>query len=81
LYWFTAKFLKNKGNSQPKYHRPTPHSAKWQGEMALFMDFFRIKTGIDWEDRVIKMNTMPSSYFQYTPPVRLHPFFLEIRVE
>ncbi|KAH6890480.1 hypothetical protein B0T10DRAFT_605968 [Thelonectria olida] len=68
LYWFTAKFLKNKGNSQPKYHRPSPHSGKWRAEMDLFMDFFRIKTGIDWEDRVIKMKTMPSSYFQYTPP-------------
>lgn len=35
------------------------------------MEFFRIKTGVDWEDRVIKMETMPTSFFQYAPPVSL----------
>lgn len=33
------------------------------------MEFFRIKTGIEWEDRVLKEKTMPDSYFQYSPPV------------
>lgn len=37
--------------------------------MNHFMEFFRIKTGIDWEDRVIKEKTMPTSFFQYAPPV------------
>jgi hypothetical protein len=44
--------------------------------MDLFMDFFRIKTGIEWQDRVIGQGTMPSSYFQYSPPVSLPPFVL-----
>ncbi|KPM36801.1 hypothetical protein AK830_g9752 [Neonectria ditissima] len=65
----TTKFLKKRGNGQPSYHRPSPCSGKWRAEMDLFMEFFRIKTGIDWEDRVIKTNTMASSFFQYSPPV------------
>ncbi|KAF4956439.1 hypothetical protein FSARC_11575 [Fusarium sarcochroum] len=68
LYWFTAKFLKRKGSSQPSYHRPSPHSGKWKLELGQFMDFFKKKTGIDWTDRVTLSHTMPSSYFQYSPP-------------
>ncbi|KAJ4264890.1 hypothetical protein NW762_005133 [Fusarium torreyae] len=68
LYWFTAKFLKRKGSSQPSYHRPSPHSGKWKLELSQFMDFFKKKTGIDWTDRVTLAHTMPSSYFQYAPP-------------
>lgn len=33
------------------------------------MEFFRVKTGIPWEDRVTLAMTMPSLYFQYEPPV------------
>jgi hypothetical protein len=33
------------------------------------MDFFKKKTGIDWQDRVTLANTQPSAYFQYAPPV------------
>ncbi|KAG4282848.1 hypothetical protein FPRO06_09521 [Fusarium proliferatum] len=73
LYWFTAKFLKQKGSSQPMYHRPSPHEGKWRVEMELFMDFFKKKTGIAWEDRVSLAQTMPSSYFQYEPPSRGKP--------
>lgn len=37
------------------------------------MEFFRIKTGIEWQDRVIGQNTMSNSFFQYAPPVsRFH---------
>jgi hypothetical protein len=43
--------------------------------MGLFMEFFRIKTGIDWEDRVIKQGTTPLSVFQYSPPVSARPDF------
>ncbi|KAG5813500.1 hypothetical protein H9Q71_003741 [Fusarium xylarioides] len=73
LYWFTAKFLKQKGSSQPMYHRPSSHEGKWRAEMELFMDFFKKKTGIAWEDRVSLAQTMPSSYFQYEPPSRGKP--------
>lgn len=69
LYWFVAKFLKRKGSSQPRYYRPSSCSGKWREQMDCFMDFFKIKTGIEWQDRVLKQGTMPGSYFQYTPPV------------
>jgi hypothetical protein len=69
LYWFTAKFMKKKGDSQPSFHRPSPCSGPWRREMDLFIDFFRIKTGIEWQDRVLGQKTMPNSFFQYSPPV------------
>lgn len=69
LYWFTAKFMKKKGDSQPSFHRPSPCSGPWRQEMDLFMEFFRIKTGIEWQDRVVGQNTMSNSFFQYAPPV------------
>ncbi|KAL6414720.1 hypothetical protein AUP68_01252 [Ilyonectria robusta] len=81
LYWFTAKFLKKRGNSQPSYHRPSPCSGKWRAEMDLFMEFFRIKTGVDWEDRVIKMETMPTSFFQYAPPAGGKPVGRRLRFD
>ncbi|KND92353.1 hypothetical protein TOPH_03147 [Tolypocladium ophioglossoides CBS 100239] len=68
LYWFTAKFLKRKGDSQPSYYRPSRCSGKWRREMDLFMDFFRIKTGLEWQNRVLGEKTMPASLFQYSPP-------------
>ncbi|KAH7326412.1 hypothetical protein B0I35DRAFT_508625 [Stachybotrys elegans] len=68
LYWFTAKFLKRKGDSQPSYYRPSAHSRKWRAEMDLFTEFFKIKTGVDWEDRVTLEKTLPASFFQYAPP-------------
>ena len=69
LYWFTAKFIKKKGDSKPRFHRPSLCSGPWRREMDLFMDFFRIKTRIEWQDRVLKQHTMPNSIFQYSPPV------------
>ncbi|KAI9167463.1 Multifunctional tryptophan biosynthesis protein [Paramyrothecium foliicola] len=68
LYWFTAKFLKKKGDSQPSYYRPSPCSGKWRSEMDLFMDFFRIKTGVEWPDRILKEKTTSPAFFQYSPP-------------
>ncbi|RDA83721.1 hypothetical protein CP532_0236, partial [Ophiocordyceps camponoti-leonardi (nom. inval.)] len=68
LYWFTAKFLKRKGDSQPSYHRPSRCAGKWRHEMLLFADFFRLKTGIEWQDRVLRERTMVASFFQYAPP-------------
>jgi hypothetical protein len=75
LYRFTAKFLKRKGSSQPSYFCPSPCEGKWRGEMDLFMDFFKKKTGVDWLDRITYAYTGLSASFQYTPPVRLSPNF------
>ncbi|OTA01588.1 hypothetical protein A9Z42_0019050 [Trichoderma parareesei] len=79
LYWFAAKFIKKKGASQPSFHRPSPCSGPWRRQMDLFMDFFRIKTGIEWQDRVIGQGTMPSSYFQYSPPTGGKPVGRRLR--
>ncbi|UKZ82310.1 hypothetical protein TrVFT333_010096 [Trichoderma virens FT-333] len=79
LYWFTAKFMKKKGDSQPSFHRPSPCSGPWRHEMDLFMEFFRIKTGIEWQDRVIGQNTMPNSFFQYSPPIGGKPVGRRLR--
>jgi hypothetical protein len=75
LYRFTAKFLKRKGSSQPSYFCPSPCEGKWRGEMDLFMDFFKKKTGVDWQDRITYAYTGLSASFQYTPPVCLSPIF------
>ncbi|PTB67857.1 hypothetical protein BBK36DRAFT_1114447 [Trichoderma citrinoviride] len=79
LYWFAAKFIKKKGDSQPSFHRPSPCSGPWRREMDLFMDFFRIKTGIEWQDRVIGQGTMSGSYFQYSPPTGGKPVGRRLR--
>ncbi|KAM0436064.1 hypothetical protein ACHAPT_002956 [Fusarium lateritium] len=80
LYWFTAKFIKRK-NSQPSYHRPSTCPDKWRPQMDLFMDFFRVKTGMPWEDRVTLAKTMPSSYFQYEPPTGGKPLGRRLRFD
>ncbi|KAI8715456.1 BRCT domain-containing protein [Fusarium sp. LHS14.1] len=81
LYWFTAKFTKRKGNSQPTYHRPSICPDKWRPQMDLFMEFFRVKTGIPWEDRVTLAMTMPSPYFQYEPPTGGKPLGRRLRFD
>ncbi|KEY67244.1 hypothetical protein S7711_06711 [Stachybotrys chartarum IBT 7711] len=81
LYWFTAKFLKKRGDSQPSYHRPSPCSGKWRDEMHYFKEFFKIKTGIEWEDRVLKEKTMLVSFFQYSPPTGGKPVGRRLRFD
>ncbi|KAF5230053.1 hypothetical protein FAUST_10033 [Fusarium austroamericanum] len=79
LYLFAARFLKKKGSSKPSYHRPSPYEGLWRQEMDLFMDFFKKKTGIEWQDRVSLANTQPSSYFQYAPPAKGRPVGRRLR--
>jgi hypothetical protein len=43
--------------------------------MDLFMDFFKKKTGVDWQDRITYAYTGLRASFQYTPPVCLSPIF------
>ncbi|KAM0740232.1 hypothetical protein ACQRIT_005416 [Beauveria bassiana] len=79
LYWFTAKFMRRKGDPNASYYRPSPCSGKWRHEMDLFLNFFRIKTGIDWQDRVLLAGTTPLSAFQYTPPTGGKPIGRRLR--
>ena len=73
LYWFTAKFMRKKGDSQPVYLRESPCSGMLKDEMARFKRFFKQKTDIDWDDRVVRQMTTSSDKFQYTPPVSSSP--------
>ncbi|KAG7290267.1 hypothetical protein NEMBOFW57_000266 [Staphylotrichum longicolle] len=68
LYWFVAKYFKKKGDSQPKIHRPSHAPGVFAREFAEFEDFFRIKTGIPWAQRLIKAGTTEKTFFQYQPP-------------
>ncbi|SPQ26141.1 e3e54035-b881-4713-b636-979b6256acb3 [Thermothielavioides terrestris] len=68
LYWFVARFYKKKGDPQPKVHRPSHAPGIFAREFALFESFFQIKTGIPWEQRLIKAGTTSKSFFQYQPP-------------
>jgi hypothetical protein len=36
-----------------------------------FKDFFRKKTGVDWDERLIRTDVTDKSLFQYTPPVSM----------
>lgn len=69
LYHFTAKYLKKRGASKPTYWRPSPCAEEWRPQMNYFMQFFQIKTGIAWEDRVMDQGTKGPERFQYQPPV------------
>lgn len=37
--------------------------------MDHFRHFFRVKTGLEWQDRVLRQGTQPATCFQYSPPV------------
>lgn len=68
LYLFAGKYYKRKW-ARP-IHLPRSETPQQLGrQLALFKNFFRVKTGLDWEDRVIYYGTTSKDKFQYTPPV------------
>ncbi|KAK3357226.1 hypothetical protein B0T25DRAFT_579334 [Lasiosphaeria hispida] len=72
LYWFVAKFFKRKGDSQPKFHRPSDFPGLFAKEFGLFEAFFQVKTGIPWERRLVAQKPLDEKgkvFFRYTPPV------------
>ncbi|KAM7200234.1 hypothetical protein V8F33_003952 [Rhypophila sp. PSN 637] len=77
LYWFFAKYYKNKGNTYAHVYRPSFTCGRFQREFDHFKNFFKTKTGIDWDDRLIKEGMAPADkkFFHYTSPVS-PPFFL-----
>ncbi|KAK4216698.1 hypothetical protein QBC37DRAFT_84564 [Rhypophila decipiens] len=70
LYWFFAKYYKNKGNTYAHVYRPSFTSGLFQREFDHFKHFFKTKTGIDWDDRLIKEGMAPADkkFFHYTSP-------------
>ncbi|KAK0711581.1 hypothetical protein B0H67DRAFT_541329 [Lasiosphaeris hirsuta] len=72
LYWFVAKFFKRKGDSQPKFYRPSEVPGLFAKEFAQFEAFFQVKTGIPWERRLVAQKPLDEKdrvFFRYTPPV------------
>ncbi|KAK3989523.1 hypothetical protein QBC44DRAFT_359222 [Cladorrhinum sp. PSN332] len=69
LYFFLAKFSKSKHDSAPKYYRPSDTPGLFSQEFELFESFFRIKTGIPWEQRLmLTVDGNSGYYFQYAAP-------------
>ncbi|ROT42841.1 hypothetical protein SODALDRAFT_392255 [Sodiomyces alkalinus F11] len=72
LYWFAAKmYKKTEGKCwrEAGIHRPRDCSGSFKSELASFKAFFKLKTGIDWCDRIWKAGTRVDGYhFQYRPP-------------
>ncbi|OHE96082.1 hypothetical protein CORC01_08619 [Colletotrichum orchidophilum] len=71
MYWFGAKLFHKKDDG--KWHergieRPNISSSLFKTEYARFRKFFELKTGIRWEDRVIKAGTREKILFSYSPP-------------
>ncbi|EEY20572.1 predicted protein [Verticillium alfalfae VaMs.102] len=71
LYWFGVKYYKKDDGKRwmlKAINRPSPCSRPFYTEFDKFKDFFRLKTGIAWHERITKAGTTESTYFQYTPP-------------
>lgn len=73
LFLFAAEYFRRNGDAQPAYFRQSDCSGLFDDEFGHFRRFFRAKTGIRWEDRVVLHGTMPASFFAYTPPNRGKP--------
>ena len=66
----TARYFKRPGDSQPAVHRFPENSPTFLGPVFdHFKHFFRLRTKIDWDDRVEKAGSRPAKDWQYRPPV------------
>ncbi|OAQ68079.1 brct domain-containing protein [Pochonia chlamydosporia 170] len=70
LYWFGAKFSKRKGDSRPHYHLETEYPTTYDIQLSALKQYFEKKTGIEYEERLVRFATRPADKFQYTPPMR-----------
>lgn len=69
-YQMTAKYYSKPRDSQPAIHRyPEEAPALFDRVFDHFKRFFRKKTGIDWDERLVKAGSQPKKYWQYKPPV------------
>lgn len=73
LYFFAAKLYKKKGDAQPNYWKPSESPQSFWTEYNKFKDFFKLKTGVDWDQRLIETDVADRdlSLFRYTPPVSM----------
>lgn len=73
-YQMTARYFKRPGDSQPAVHRFPENSPTFLGPVFdHFKHFFRLRTKIDWDDRVEKAGSRPAKDWQYRPPVSAPP--------
>ncbi|KAK5653095.1 hypothetical protein OQA88_9193 [Cercophora sp. LCS_1] len=71
LYWFVAKFYKRKGDSQPHFYRPSATPQLFKREFTEFETFFYKKTGVKWEQRLVRpagMGPVGRLFFRYEIP-------------
>ncbi|KAK1769225.1 hypothetical protein QBC33DRAFT_347514 [Phialemonium atrogriseum] len=69
LYLFAAKLYKKHRDPQPNFFRPSQTPQSFSTEFDRFKSFFRKKTGIEWDERLIKARTADKGHFSYSPPV------------
>jgi len=50
------------------YYRPSNTQQLLSGEMELFVNFFRKKTGVSWDERLVKEGDPGRNYFTYERP-------------
>ncbi|CRK21575.1 hypothetical protein BN1723_002719, partial [Verticillium longisporum] len=82
LYWFGVKYYKKDDGKRwllKAINRPSPCSRPFYTEFDKFKDFFRLKTGIAWHERITKAGTTERTYFQYTPPMH-HDLFGDTQI-
>ncbi|KAK3944285.1 hypothetical protein QBC46DRAFT_441987 [Diplogelasinospora grovesii] len=79
LYWFAAKFYKRKGDTNPHFYRPSDCPGLFGKEFAEFKGFFYKKSGVEWDQRLVKWHWQGQrrgrwgvmdgkTNFGYTPP-------------
>ncbi|XXG96574.1 hypothetical protein Hte_002860 [Hypoxylon texense] len=68
LYHFVTKFYKKPRENRPIIYRPHDTPGLLKRELDDFKSFFHKKTGIEWDERIVKQGTMPADKFQYQPP-------------
>ncbi|KAF3059282.1 putative brct domain containing protein [Daldinia childiae] len=68
LYMFAAKFYKKPRDSRPSIYRPRETGVCLEMALRDFVVFFYQKTGIHWNNRIVKAGTTDKSKFQYKPP-------------
>jgi hypothetical protein len=62
----------SRSHRQTTYYREHCHPMPFAEAFFYFKDFFRKKTGIEWDNRLEGIK-MPEDYFVYTPPILGRP--------
>ncbi|KAK3313814.1 hypothetical protein B0H66DRAFT_362840 [Apodospora peruviana] len=75
LYWFFAKFYKSKTNTHAHIYRPSTIPGSFEREFRYFKSFFEKKTGVPWDERLVRTGPADKNLFRYTSPVSSPSFF------